>query len=253
MFVTAERDPLVGREDARRQTTSGGASVTVPSPALSTGRWYPKIKRAADVSAAAVGLLLASPVMLATAIAIRVSTGKPILFRQARPGLNEKSFICLKFRTMTDERDANGQLLSDNHRSTPLGTFLRRTSLDELPQLWNVLRGELSFVGPRPLLPQYLPYYTETEQRRHLVRPGLTGWAQIHQRSCLSFDKRLAMDAWYVDHMSWHLDLRIAFATVWIVMTQRGATPENGEALLPLDVQRSQSMPPANVPSDTKA
>ncbi len=228
-------------------------SRTVALPQASTGGWYPKIKRAADFSAAAAGLLLASPVMLATAIVVRLSIGKPILFRQARPGLNEKSFVCLKFRTMTDERDASGQLLSDERRLTRLGAILRRTSLDELPQLWNVLRGELSFVGPRPLLPQYLPYYTEIEQRRHLVRPGLTGWAQIHQRSCLSFDKRLAMDAWYVDHMSWHLDLRIALATVWIVITQRGATPENGEALLPLDVQRSQSMSPASVPSDTKA
>jgi sugar transferase EpsL len=253
MFVTAERDPLAEREDARRQTTSGGESVTVSSPAYSTGGWYPKIKRVADVSAAAVGLLIASPVMLATAIAIRLLIGKPILFRQARPGLNEESFVCLKFRTMTDARNADGQLLADERRVTRLGAFLRRTSLDELPQLWNVLRGELSFVGPRPLLPQYLPYYTESEQRRHLVRPGLTGWAQIHQRSCLSFDKRLAMDAWYVDHMSWQLDLRIALATVWIVITQRGATPENGEALLPLDVQRSQSMSPANVTRDTKA
>ena len=135
----------------------------------------------------------------------------------------------------------SGNLLPDNRRLTRLGSFLRRTSLDELPQLWNVLRGELSFVGPRPLLEQYLPYYTENEQRRHLVRPGLTGWAQIHERSRLSFDRRLAMDAWYVDNISWHLDLRIAFATVWIVLTQRGATPENGEALLPLDVQRSRS------------
>jgi lipopolysaccharide/colanic/teichoic acid biosynthesis glycosyltransferase len=253
MFVTAERDPLAERQDARGQTTSGGASLADASARSTAGGWYWKIKRAADASAAAVGLLLAAPVMLATAIAVRLRIGKPILFRQERPGLDEKSFVCLKFRTMTDERDANGQLLSDERRLTPLGAFLRRSSLDELPQLWNVLRGELSFVGPRPLLPQYLPYYTEIEHRRHLVRPGLTGWAQIHQRSCLSFDKRLAMDAWYVDHMSWHLDLRIAFATIWIVVSQRGATPENGEALLPLDVQRSQLMSSANIPNDTKA
>lgn len=210
---------------------------------------YPKIKRAADFSAAAFGLLLAWPVMLLTAAAVRLNIGKPVLFRQRRPGLNEKSFVCLKFRTMTDERDAAGNLLPDNRRLTRLGFLLRRTSLDELPQLWNVLRGELSFVGPRPLLEQYLPYYTENEQRRHLVRPGLTGWAQIHERSQLSFDRRLAMDAWYVDNISWHLDLRIAFATVWIVLTQRGATPENGEALLPLDVQRSQSL--AQVPQSS--
>ena len=121
-----------------------------------------------------------------------------------------------------------------------------------LPQLWNILRGELSFVGPRPLLEQYLPYYTEIEQRRHLVRPGLTGWAQIHERSRLSFDKRLAMDAWYVDHISWHLDLRIALATVWIVLTQRGATPGKRRRVCSLlDVQRSQSQVQLPLPSNT--
>jgi len=197
-------------------------------------------------------LLLASPLMFLTAVAVRLSIGKPVLFRQRRPGLNEKSFVCLKFRTMTDERDAAGRLLPDDRRLTRIGALLRRTSLDELPQLWNILRGELSFIGPRPLLEQYLPYYTATEQRRHSVRPGLTGWAQIHERSRLSFDKRLAMDAWYVDHMSWHLDLRIALATVWIVLTQRGTTPD-GAALLPLDVQRSQSLVAAAKASQTEA
>jgi len=210
------------------------------------------VKRAVDLSAAAAGLLLASPLMFLTAVAVRLSIGKPVLFRQRRPGLNEKSFVCLKFRTMTDERDAAGRLLPDDRRLTRIGALLRRTSLDELPQLWNILRGELSFIGPRPLLEQYLPYYTATEQRRHSVRPGLTGWAQIHERSRLSFDKRLAMDAWYVDHMSWHLDLRIALATVWIVLTQRGTTPD-GAALLPLDVQRSQSLVAAAKASQTEA
>jgi lipopolysaccharide/colanic/teichoic acid biosynthesis glycosyltransferase len=143
---------------------------------------------------------------------------------------------------MTEDRDANGRLLPDEQRLMRLGTLLRRTSLDELPQLWNVLRGDVSLVGPRPLLEQYLPYYTPAEHRRHSVRPGITGWAQIHRRSCLPFDERLEMDVWYVDHMSWKLDLRIIFATIWIVLSQHGAMPDENGALLPLDVQRGQSL-----------
>jgi sugar transferase EpsL len=252
MFITTERDPLTDHQDASRQASPGGLGVGRRLSGPAAGGWYLNVKRAIDLAAAAAGLVLASPLMLLAAVAVRLSIGKPVLFRQRRPGLNEKSFVCLKFRTMTEERDAVGRLLPDDSRLTRIGALLRRTSLDELPQLWNILRGELSFIGPRPLLEQYLPYYTATEQRRHRVRPGLTGWAQIHERSRLSFDKRLAMDAWYVDHMSWHLDLRIALATVWIVLTQRGTTP-NGAALLPLDVQRSQSLAAAAKASETEA
>jgi lipopolysaccharide/colanic/teichoic acid biosynthesis glycosyltransferase len=183
---------------------------------------YPRIKRVLDVIGATAGILVAGPIMLAIAVAIFRIMGRPILFRQRRPGLNERPIMCLKFRTMTEERDGSGHLRPDAERLTPLGSFLRRTSLDELPQLWNILRGDLSFVGPRPLFEHYLPYYTPEEQRRHSVRPGLTGWAQIHGRNRLSFDERLRMDVWYVDHVSWRLDLRILLATVWIVMTQRG-------------------------------
>jgi lipopolysaccharide/colanic/teichoic acid biosynthesis glycosyltransferase len=204
-----------------------------------SGKWYPRVKRLADICGASAALVIASPLMLLTAIAIRLSFGKPILFRQIRPGLNERRFVCLKFRTMTDDRDENGQLLPDELRLTWLGTLLRRTSLDELPQMWNVLCGHVSLIGPRPLLERYLPYYTETEQRRHSVRPGLTGWAQIHQRSRLPFDQRLEMDVWYVDHLSWQLDLRIFLATIWVVITQHGTTPEDESPLLPLDVQRA--------------
>lgn len=138
-----------------------------------SGKWYPKVKRLADICGASAGLVIASPLMLLVAIAIRLSFGKPILFRQVRPGLNERGFVCLKFRTMTDDRDENGQLLPDERRLTWLGTLLRRTSLDELPQMWNVLRGDVSLIGPRPLLERYLPYYTDTEHRRHSVRPEI--------------------------------------------------------------------------------
>lgn len=204
--------------------------------------WYPTVKRVVDIVGAACALVITSPLMLLVAVAVRLKIGKPVLFRQTRPGLNERPFVCLKFRTMTEDRDANGRLLPDEQRLMRLGTLLRRTSLDELPQLWNVLRGDVSLVGPRPLLEQYLPYYTPAEHRRHSVRPGITGWAQIHRRSCLPFDERLEMDVWYVDHMSWKLDLRIIFATIWIVLSQHGAMPDENGALLPLDVQREQSL-----------
>jgi lipopolysaccharide/colanic/teichoic acid biosynthesis glycosyltransferase len=156
------------------------------------------------------------------------------LFRQRRPGLHERGIVCLKFRTMTEARDQNGRLLPDEERLTPLGSFLRRTSLDELPQLWNILRGDLSFIGPRPLLEHYLPYYTPAEHRRHSVRPGLTGWAQIHGRNRLSFDQRLAMDVWYVEHVSWFLDVKILLVTFWVVLTQRGFAMDK----ISLDEQR---------------
>lgn len=211
---------------------------------------YSSIKRVIDIVVATSALIVAWPLMLLTALAVRLKIGKPVLFRQTRPGLNERPFVCLKFRTMTEERDANGRLLPDERRLTGLGTLLRRTSLDELPQLWNVLRGDVSLVGPRPLLEQYLPYYTVKEHRRHSVRPGITGWAQIHRRSCLPFDERLEMDVWYVDHMSWTLDLRIIFSTIWIVLTQHGAMPDENGALLPLDVQRSRPLI-STAPSNT--
>jgi sugar transferase EpsL len=199
---------------------------------------YPVAKRAVDFTAAAVLLVLASPVMLAIALAARFSMGSPVLFRQERPGLNEVSFTCLKFRTMREAFDAAGNPLDDDKRLTRFGMFLRRTSLDELPQLWNILKGELSFIGPRALLIRYLPYYTAEEHRRHSVRPGLSGWAQVHGRNFLPFDERLVMDVWYVDHMSWQLDLRIFFLTVLAVVRQDGID-HHCNSLLPLDLQRS--------------
>lgn len=182
-------------------------------------RW---IKRAIDLSVAAALLVVFAPVIVVVSVLIRTSMGGPILFRQQRPGFGGRSFTCLKFRTMADTRDAKGELLGDRDRMVPLGAWLRRTSLDELPQLWNIFRGDLSFVGPRPLLMEYLPYYTPEEGRRHSVVPGLTGWAQIHGRNTLGFDERLKMDVWYVDHLSWQLDLRILLATIQTVLTAKG-------------------------------
>lgn len=181
-----------------------------------------QIKRAIDIACGVIGLVVSAPVMLVVAILIRSMMGRPVLFRQERPGLNGRSFTCLKFRTMSNARSGNGELLSDQQRLVPLGTWLRRTSLDELPQLWNIVRGDLSFIGPRPLLKEYLPYYTAEEQRRHLVRPGLTGWAQIHGRNHLNFDERLKMDVWYVNQLSWKLDLRILLATIRLVFSAKG-------------------------------
>lgn len=181
-----------------------------------------RIKRAIDFIFGFAGFVVSAPLMLVVGILIRVIMGSPILFRQERPGLHGRLFTCFKFRTMTDKRDENGQLASDRERMVPLGTWLRRTSLDELPQLWNIVRGDLSFIGPRPLLTEYLPYYTPEEQRRHSVHPGLTGWAQIHGRNNLGFDERLKMDVWYVDRLSWQLDLRILLATIRLVFTGSG-------------------------------
>jgi sugar transferase EpsL len=183
---------------------------------------YSKLKRLLDIVAALLLVLLTAPLMIAVGILVRVTMGGPILFRQMRPGLNERLFTCLKFRTMSDTYDCGGKLLRDEERMTRLGSVLRRTSVDELPQLWNILRGDLSFVGPRPLFVRYLPHYTQEERRRHSVRPGLTGWAQVNGRNEIPFEKRLEMDVWYVDHQSLGLDLYILTRTLWIVLRQHG-------------------------------
>jgi lipopolysaccharide/colanic/teichoic acid biosynthesis glycosyltransferase len=180
------------------------------------------LKRVADAIAAAAGLILLSPVLLVVAIAIRWKMGSPVLFRQTRPGWKERPFELLKFRTMADVRDAWGNLLPDRERLTPLGAFLRRSSLDELPQLWNVLKGDLSLVGPRPLLMEYLPRYDEFERRRHEVKPGMTGWAQIHGRNELTWERKFELDVWYVDNWSVWLDLRILTRTVRAVVRREG-------------------------------
>ncbi len=203
---------------------------------------YPIVKRMLDILGAASLLVLTAPIQVLMAILVRLRMGSPILFRQRRPGRQELPFTCLKFRTMLHATDQDGTLLPDEQRLTRLGLFMRRTSLDELPQLWNIFRGDLSFVGPRPLLTQYLPYYTPEEHRRNLVRPGLTGWAQIHGRNYLDFDDRLRLDVWYVDHLSWKFDLSILLKTIWTVLSQRGFADNPEEPVVALDVQRSKAL-----------
>jgi sugar transferase EpsL len=189
-------------------------------------------KRALDIALALTGLLLTGPILLLTWLAVRVRLGKPVLFRQMRPGLGGQSFALLKFRTMTDGRDAAGRLLPDDPRLTPFGRCLRRSSLDELPGLINVLKGDMSMVGPRPLLVDYLAHYTPEQARRHEVRPGLTGWAAIHGRNATSWAERLEQDVWYVDHRSFALDCRILLLTVAKVIRQEGIA-QDGHATMP--------------------
>jgi lipopolysaccharide/colanic/teichoic acid biosynthesis glycosyltransferase len=180
------------------------------------------LKRAFDLAAASALLILLSPVMLAAALAVRIVLGSPVLFRQRRPGMDGTPFVLLKFRTMSDAADASGLPLPDADRMTPLGRLLRRLSVDELPELVNVLRGDMSLVGPRPLLMEYLPRYTSEQARRHEVRPGITGLAQVNGRNLLSWEERFACDVWYVDHWSFGLDLTILARTVWTVLARHG-------------------------------
>lgn len=189
-------------------------------------------KRSFDACASVVGLILGLPVMGVVALAIRISMGRPVLFRQERPGLKGSPFILLKFRTMTNEMDEEGRLLPDEKRLTPLGRFLRSTSLDELPQLWNVFRGEMSLVGPRPLRMEYLPLYTPEQARRHEVRPGITGWAQVNGRNATTWEERFRYDVWYVDNQSFGLDMRILALTALRVLRREGVS-HDGHVTMP--------------------
>src|SRR5579863_2202999 len=180
------------------------------------------MKRTFDVLVSLVALIVLSPLLLGVAILVRIKLGSPVLFSQDRPGLGGRIFRLLKFRTMHDGRDADGRLLPDEQRITDLGRFLRSTSIDELPELWNVLRGDMSLVGPRPLLVSYLSRYSPQQARRHEVRPGLTGWAQVNGRNALDWDERFRLDVWYVDHRSLALDFRILLRTVAIVLRREG-------------------------------
>jgi lipopolysaccharide/colanic/teichoic acid biosynthesis glycosyltransferase len=180
------------------------------------------LKRIFDIVAASLGLVLLSPVLLVIAVLVRVFHGAPVLFGQVRPGYQGRLFRIYKFRTMTDARAPDGSLLPDAERLTPLGRFLRATSLDELPELFNVLRGEMSLVGPRPLLVQYLERYSPEQMRRHEVLPGLTGWAQVNGRNALTWQEKFALDVWYVDHWSFWLDIKILFLTLWKVLRREG-------------------------------
>lgn len=191
-----------------------------------------RTKRAFDIIIAGAGLVVLSPVLIALAIAVRWRLGGPVLFRQERPGLHGESFTVLKFRTMTNGHDDAGRLLPDAQRLTAFGRFLRASSLDELPELINVLRGDMSLVGPRPLLMQYLPRYTEEQARRHEVRPGITGVAQVKGRNALSWEEKFVWDVWYVDNRSLALDLEILAKTVVAVVRRKGISAR-GEATMP--------------------
>lgn len=179
------------------------------------------IKRLFDFIISTIVLLLSSPLLLFTIFGIMYSLDKPIFFRQIRPGKDEKPFQILKFRTMTDEKDSNGELLPDEKRMTKTGDFIRKTSIDELPQLINVLKGDLSLVGPRPLLMEYLPLYTEEQRKRHLVKPGITGWAQINGRNAISWEDKFKLDVWYVENQSFTLDMFILYKTFYNVVKRK--------------------------------
>lgn len=186
------------------------------------------LKRGFDIVASLCGLIILSPVIAIVAWQIRRKLGSPVLFRQTRPGLHGKSFEMIKFRTMRDAVDAAGNILPNAERMTPFGNLLRSTSLDELPELWNVLKGDMSLVGPRPLLMEYLPLYSPDQYRRHDVRPGVTGWAQINGRNAISWSEKFTLDLWYVDHRSFSLDIKILFLTVKKVVIRDGINAEAG-------------------------
>lgn len=190
------------------------------------------MKRRFDFVMALFSLSLLWPVLLALAFLVRSQLGSPAIFRQVRPGLNAKPFVMVKFRTMRDATGPDGQPLPDDLRLTKFGRFLRTTSLDELPELWNVLKGEMSLVGPRPLLMEYLPLYTPQQARRHEVRPGITGWAQVNGRNAISWEEKFKLDVWYVDHHSLWLDIKILWLTVKKVLVRDGISAE-GEATMP--------------------
>ena len=190
------------------------------------------MRRLFDFFAALLALMLFALPLLVLAWLIRRKLGSPVLFKQVRPGLHGKPFKMVKFRTMTDERGPDGALLPDAQRLTPFGRFLRASSLDELPELWNVLKGEMSLVGPRPLLMEYLPLYSPEQARRHEVRPGITGWAQVNGRNAISWADKFALDVWYVDHRSLWLDVRILWLTVRKVLVRDGISAA-GEATMP--------------------
>jgi sugar transferase EpsL len=190
------------------------------------------LKRTFDASVCATVLLALMPLLAGVGLFGNLLSGHPILFSQLRPGLHGRPFRLYKFRTMRDTRDASGQLLPDAERLTPFGRFLRATSLDELPSLWNVLKGDMSLVGPRPLLMEYLECYTPEQARRHEVRPGITGWAQVNGRNALSWEEKFKLDVWYVDNQSFWLDMKILALTVWHVLARKGISAQ-GHATMP--------------------
>ena len=205
--------------------------ISVPMSLGDSGFYVRYGKRILDLALAVPLLVLLLPALALVALLVRIKLGSPVLFRQQRPGLHGKPFTLFKFRTMTDARDVQGRLLPDAERLTRLGRFLRGTSLDELPELFNVLKGDMSLVGPRPLLMQYLDRYTPEQMRRHEVKPGITGWAQVNGRNAITWEQKFALDVWYVDHSSLWLDLKIIVLTAWKILTREGVS-QPGQATM---------------------
>lgn len=196
------------------------------------------IKRPMDVILSLCAIIVLAPILLIVAVLVRIKLDSPVIFKQKRPGLNEKIFTLYKFRTMTDERDNEGELLPDGKRLTKFGRWLRSTSLDELPELWNIFMGEMSIVGPRPLMIRYLPYYTELEKCRHTVRPGLTGLAQISGRNYINWDEKLSRDVEYVNKITFWGDAKIIIKTIALVLSTKNVAPDTDEADGDLEEQR---------------
>ena len=199
------------------------------------------MKRAIDVLFSLIAIVLLAPLLLVVALLVRIKLGSPVLFSQDRPGLHGQVFRMYKFRTMIDARDPDGNPWPDSRRLTPFGEFLRAASLDELPELWNVLRGDMSIVGPRPLLKDYLPLYSREQSRRHDVKPGITGWAQVNGRNTLDWEKKFELDVWYVDHHSIALDLRIILATTMKVIRRDGISGEGHATMAKFEGSREKS------------
>ncbi|MEH7250428.1 sugar transferase [Neobacillus niacini] len=185
------------------------------------------MKRLFDIFISCLGLITFFPILLVIGILIRLKLGTPIIFKQQRPGLNEKLFVIYKFRTMTDERDQNGELLPDEFRLSSFGKFLRKFSIDEFPQLFNVIKGDMSIIGPRPLLPEYLALYTQKQAKRHLVRPGITGWAQVNGRNTITWEDKFKLDVWYVENQRFILDIKILLLTIKKVVRSDGISNWN--------------------------
>lgn len=192
---------------------------------------YKYIKRILDIISSLLAIIILSPLLAVTAVLVKTKLGSPVLFRQERPGKDEKIFTLMKFRTMTDERDENGELLPDEVRLTKFGKFLRSTSIYELPELFNILKGDMSVIGPRPLLVEYIPRYNEHQHRRHEVRPGLSGWAQVNGRNTVSWEDKFDMDVHYVDNYSFAMDVKILFMTVLNVLKKEGISSETSATM----------------------
>lgn len=192
---------------------------------------YKYIKRILDIISSLLAIIILSPLLAATAVLVKTKLGSPVLFKQERPGKDEKIFTLMKFRTMTDERDENGELLPDEVRLTKFGKFLRSTSIDELPELFNILKGDMSVIGPRPLLVEYIPRYNEHQHRRHEVRPGLSGWAQVNGRNSISWEEKFDLDVEYVDNYSFAMDVKILFMTVLNVLKKEGISSETSATM----------------------